>query len=512
MYDLVIKNGLIADGSGKTAPYRAALYIKDGRVAKIDADETLDAVKAVDAKGQIVAPGFIDMHTHSDEAPWAYPGFEGRLHQGVTTDVAGNCGSSLIPKKVQKEAGVKCLTMAEMREELKGMAFGDNFTTFIGHGTLRTLCMADPYAAVPPKEELEAMKAALRKEMEAGAVGMSLGLEYMPGACCETEELVELAKVVAEFDGVVSVHMRNEDDHVFDALEEVHRIARESGAHLHISHFKVSHTPQWGKAGAALAAFDAMQKDSRVTADQYPYTAFSTGIKSLLPRWAKMGTAEEITANLDSDRWPEIRETVDRKMGYVGGPQNIYAASTNGKWPEIEGKSIKEIGEMLGMEPVDAYKVAMKRCNSGIPGVTHAMSKEDVLTFLRREDLALISDSGVRDFVTGERKGKPHPRGSSSAAKFLRLVREEKLMPIEKAVAKLTSVPANILGLKDRGLLKEGYFADVVIFDPETAADRGTYQDPYQTAVGFDKVYVNGVLAWADGKPAGRAGMFAERK
>lgn len=512
MFDLVIKNGLIADGSGAPA-YRAALYIQDGRIAKIDTDATLDAKETVDAKGMVVSPGFIDMHTHSDSTPWMAPGYEGRLHQGVTTDIAGNCGSSIVPKKAQENQNIKSLTMAEMKEELKNMAFGDNIGLFIGHGTLRNYCLTDPYAPVPPQEEIESMKLALRREMEAGAMGMSLGLEYMPGMCCETEELVELAKVVAEFDGVVSVHMRSEDDRIFDALEEVHRIAKESGAHLHISHLKVSHKNNWGKSDAVLKAIDAMQSDSRVTADQYPFTAFNTTIKTLLPIWAKKGTNDEITARFDVEEyWPEFTENIERKIGRVGGPDLYMVSSTNGAWPEIEAKKLSEIAEMLGTSVAEAYRTVMKHCNSNVSAITFSMCDEDVFNFMKREDIAVISDSGSADFVTGEQKGKPHPRSTSSAVRFLRLVRENKLMPVEKAVKKLTSVPANILGLKDRGLLKEGYYADMVIFDPETVGERGVYGDPFHTAVGIEKVFVNGALAWADGKPGKKAGKLVEKK
>ncbi len=511
MFDTVIKNGLIADGSGE-APYRAALYIKNGIIEKIDENDALPAEAEIDAGGNIVCPGFIDMHTHSDSVPWTAPGFEGRLHQGVTTDIAGNCGSSVIPKKEQANPLIHCLTMREMKDELKNMSFGANYNTFIGHGTLRNLCLKDPYVPVPSGEEIEAMKDALRREMEAGAVGMSLGLEYMPGMCCETEELIALAKVVAEFDGLVSVHMRNEDDHIFEALEEVHRIARESGAHLHISHLKVSHKPQWGKANEALAAIDAMQKDSFVTADQYPFTAFSTGIKSLLPTWAKKGSYDEITARFDDeDCWLKIKEHFEYAVEQVGGPGHIYCAGSNDSWKEIEGKNFAEIAQMLHTTPAEAYRAIMKRCHSNVPGITHAMAKEDVLTIMKREDIAVISDSGSKDFVTGEHTGKPHPRSTSSEAKFLRLVREEKLMPIEKAIAKMTSVPADLLGLKKRGYLKEGYFADIVIFDPETVGERATYGDPFRTAVGIDRVLVNGMTAWYAGKPVKLAGQLAER-
>ena len=512
MFDLVIKNGLIADGSGACA-YRAALYIQNGRIAKIDPDDTLEAKETLDARGMLVAPGFIDMHTHSDTAPWMLPGYEARLHQGVTTDIAGNCGSSFVPRKTQTHSSIKSLCMAEMKEELKDMSFGNNIGVLIGHGTLRDYCLADPYATVPLSEEIETMKQVLRRELQNGALGLSLGLEYMPGMCCETGELVELAKVVAEFNGIVAVHLRNEDDTIFEALEEVHRIAKESGAHLHVSHLKVSHKVNWGKSDAALAALDAMQKDCIVTADQYPYTAFSTGIKSLLPDWAKKGTFDEITSRFDMPEYAnEFRETVERNMERAGGPDKVFVGSTNGCWQEVEGRSFAEIAQMLKTTPYDAYKTVMKRCSSDVAGITHSMSRDDVLNFLRREDIAVISDSRNQDFVTGQKIGKPHPRSTSSAAKFLRLVREEKLMPIEKAIAKITSVPSNILGLKDRGLIKEGYYADVVVFDPAAVSERGDYTDPFKTAAGIEKVYVNGVLAWSMGVPVKRAGMLVEKK
>ncbi len=505
MFDLVLQNGLIMDGSGSPAFY-GSVGISGDRIACISRT-ALQGKLEVDAGGRVIAPGFIDMHTHSDYAPWNAPGFESRLHQGFTTDIGGNCGDSAVPKTAQKDPRVRSLRMKEMLAELKTIPLGANFGTFIGHGTLRRFCMDNPYAPVPTAHELEKMERILREEIRAGALGLSVGLEYMPGMCCETDELIALAGVVNEFDGIVTVHMRNEDESVWEAIEEVRRIARESGAHLHISHFKVCEKKQWGQAGAALAAFDAARRESRITADSYPYTAFSNGLRFLLPAWAKKGSYDEITARFADDTiWEQFCGCVSAQIEKNGGPAGILLADTYGVCTDWEGKSLQEMAALFGCDAAAAFRRIMLTCRSRVSGIYHAASRSDVLRFLAREDLALISDSANQDFVTGARKGRPHPRATSSAAAFLRLVREEKLMSAEKAVAKLTSVPAAILGLRERGLLKEGFFADIVIFSPETAAERGSYTDPFRTAVGFDRVYVSGALAWAEGKPAARAG------
>lgn len=514
MFDIVIKNGMIADGTG-AALRQAAVYVKGEKIALISEDQDLPAATVVDAAGRIVAPGFIDMHTHSDTAPWKFPGFEGRLHQGVTTDLAGNCGGSFVPRKKEAEDLIPIESMKEMIADLSGKAFAGNFNTFIGHGDLRTCCMANRYAEVPTPEELEAMKALLDKELTDGALGMSIGLVYMPGVYCKTEELIELAKVVKKHNKLCPIHMRSESDKIWEALDEVHRIAKESGVHMHISHFKLMYEPQWHQADRLIARVGEMRADGcEVTCDQYPYLASSTGLKGILPNWAKQGKGPEIAARLaDEELWEKIRPALAARMASCGGADKLVAAVTYDRMPEVDGKSLKEIGEMFGLDPVDAYRKIMIRCEGTIAGIYHAMCKEDTLKVMAREDIAVISDSGVRDFVTGARVGKPHPRSTSSAVKFLRLVREEKLMPIEKAVAKLTGVPANIVGLSARGFLKTGYQADIVIFDPETVADRGTFEDPFQTAVGIDAVYVNGVLTWTPEGPTGaKAGQLVFQK
>ena len=258
-YTLAIKNGLVIDGSGSGA-YRANVYVDGNKIAKISGED-LPADRTVDAGGLAVTPGFIDMHSHSDSGPWKFPNFEGRLHQGVTLDFAGNCGSSFIPRPFKAESKIPVFNTQGMMEDLKSRRFGANFNTFIGHGELRTLCMKDQYAKTPTSDELEAMKSLLDRELSAGAVGMSIGLEYMPGYNCETQELVELAKVVKKHGKLCPIHMRNESIRVFESVDEVARIARESGVHMHISHLKIMFSDNWGKADELLERIDAYRRE-----------------------------------------------------------------------------------------------------------------------------------------------------------------------------------------------------------------------------------------------------------
>ena len=508
-YTLAIKNGLIIDGSGNK-PYISNIYTDGDRIAAITAED-LEAERIVDAHDLAAAPGFIDIHTHSDSGPWDYPGFEGRLHQGVTTDIAGNCGGSMLPRKPSDRYKVPVTCMKEAATDLGNRRFGANYNSFVGHGNLRSMAMADKYAVDPTPEELEKMKELLDGELAAGAVGLSIGLEYMPGYYCRTEELVELAKVVKKHGKLCSVHMRNEAGGVFEAVDEVAEIARRSGAHMHISHLKIMFSDNWGRADDLLAHIDGYRSQGlNITADQYPFLATSTSFRIMMPAWSKTGTGAEITDRIRGDEtWLRMKDDVLAGMNGRGGPSCVVVASTGGRYREIEGKSLEEIGRELQMEPIDAFRCVMLKCNSGISGIYHSINREDALKIMARSDIAVISDSSSRDFVTGAREGCPHPRSTSSAVKFLRTVRENSLMPIEKAVYKLTSLPASIIGLEHRGLIKEDYFADIVIFDPETAADRGTFGDPFRTSVGVREVFVNGVSSWKDGMPTGNmAGRF----
>lgn len=529
--DFVIKGATVIDGTGR-APFLADVYVSGDRVAYVGND-IYSTTTQIDARGFVLAPGFMDLHTHSDVSPYCAPGFESALTQGVTFHLAGNCGSSLVPhrKEAHDASGTsmsrqkfpKMLTgtgygahnVAEYLQEVRSISPSINFGTLTGHGTLRSYIMENPSSAEPTEEELQKMEGLLREQLRAGSFGMSLGLVYMPGRYAKSEELIRLARVVAEEDALVTVHMRSEADGVFDAVNEIRHIARESGARFHISHFKLMYARQWGKADRLLNVLDEMKAEGiRVSCDQYPYCSSSTGFISLLPLWAKSEGNLQTLANLRDDNTfakmlPEISAALERR----GGPDCHVAAYTCGGMPECDGMTLSEAAEFMGVSPEEAYRriLIASRCNAS--GIYHAMAEEDVIKIASRMDIAVASDGFGYDILSIGAMGKPHPRSAGTFARFLRMAREKKLMPIEKAIYKMTGLPATILQMKDRGIICPGAYADLVLFDADRISDRATFTAPDRPAVGIEKVFVNGKQVLEDGKPIVRGcGMVLARQ
>ncbi len=526
MFDYAIKNGLIVDGTG-SAPYKATLYIEGKKIAKISEDDSLPAGEVIDAAGLAVAPGFMDMHTHSDSSPYCAPDFESALTQGLTFHLAGNCGASMIPEGPHETHGARGRSMAgsrfekpmpeyratdfaSYRDEINERGIAINFSTMIGHGRLRGYVMKDSNVPVPTEEEMQGMEKLLDEQLAQGALGLSFGLTYVPGTFAQTEELIRLAKVVAKHDAFISVHMRSESDEIFEAVDEMGRVSVESGAHVHISHFKLMTAPQWGKAGELIAKYeDWIAKGAKFTADQYPYLASSTGARSLFPVELKKSTALAMEYLGDDEKFATVRDQILAKIGAFSGPQNVTLTPTNDKCPEAQGKNLAEIGEIYGLEPVDAYRKVMFETGCSTNAIFHAMCEEDTFKIAKRMDVAVISDGFGYNNVTEGAIGKPHPRSAGSFSRFLRLVRENQLMPLEKAVYKMTGLPASIMKLAGRGVLAEGNWADVAVFDPEKITDSATFAEPTLPAKGVHYVFVNGTKAFVNGKTTGsRAGRF----
>jgi len=524
MYQIGILNGTVIDGSGNK-PYRANVFIEKDRIAAIS-EEVFPACKVVDASGLIVAPGFIDIHTHSDSSPYAAPGFESYIHQGVTTTINGNCGGSFVPhdlakhaEKVQSSFGsrfedgklpeVRATDVASYVEEVTGRCANNN-GMLVGHGALREMCMANPKAEKPAPEELEAMKAVLRRELEAGAFGLSMGLIYVPGVYSRTEELIELAKVVAEYGAILPIHMRSEAEHVFEAVDEVGRIARESGAHVHISHFKIMSKLHWGEADRLLAQVDSFKKEGiHISFDQYPFLASATSLNSCLPAWVrKMSREEQLKFLADPKRYEEAIPEIEEDAHYIIGPDKVLVSSTQGTAPQYDGRFLSEIAEMMQVPPMEAYRQLMLTTELRARGIFFSMDREDALKIARRLDVSVISDSTAMDFINGKVNGVPHPRTGNSFVRFLRINREEKLMPLEKAVYKMTGLPASQMQIQGRGLIREGFFADITIFDADTVGDNGSFTKPLVKASGISQVILNGQTVWENGGPTGvKSGM-----
>lgn len=531
MFDYIIRNGTVIDGTG-AAPFRAAVAIKDDKIAAICEDENLPAGQVIDAAGLVVCPGFLDMHTHSDATPYCAPGFESAVTQGITFHLAGNCGGSLVPnveknhdargraQSRQKFLNPICGSdycahdVASYRQELSRRDFAINFGTLVGHGTIRSCVMEDDSNPVPTPGELEGMTALADEQLSQGAFGVSLGLTYLPGIYSQTEELTALAKVVARHDSVLTVHMRSESGKAFEALAEMERVAEESGAHIHISHLKLMYAPQWGRVGELLERIDRMRsKGLQISCDQYPYCASSTGFTSLLPRWAKQGNGAATTARLKDDAlFEKMRPDIEKSLASRGGPQCVGVAYTCGALPQCDGKTLDQAAEVLKLSCVDAYREILIACSCGASAIYYAMDEKDVLTIAARQDIAVASDGFGYDMLSAGPAGKPHPRSAGTFVRFLRLNRENALMPLEKAVHKMTGLPASILQVEKRGVLAEGNFADITVFDPDTVGDNATFDQPALPASGIRHVFVNGKHAYRDGAFLDRqAGRFLSR-
>ena len=512
MYDYVLKNGSIVDGS-RGKPYRADLCIKGGLIAKITQDAE-EGREVIDASGLVVAPGFIDIHTHSDASPLVGYPVESKLAQGVTTEICGNCGISLLPTEPGCEAAVQEYFSSELEMPLNGRqitmpsmsAYAHavqhsgtalNIGMLVGHGTLRLSAMG--FVDRPPTvRELEQMKVLLDRELSAGAMGMSLGLIYPPSAYGTTEELIELAKVVKKHNTILAVHMRSESVHIFEAVDEMLAVAEKSGVHLEISHLKLIGKPQWGRAKELISKIRGAQaRGVHVTCDQYPYTASSTALTALMPNWSHAGGNEEMLRRL-REREGTLCEEMALEMENRGGPDAILITSTHGSYPEYEGKTVKELALEFGLSPLDTVIRILIACNVSIACVFFCISEDDVLAIMSEPFICVGSDGYSFSYDAQYTKTDPHPRSFATFPQFFQTVREKRLMSIQEAVYKATELPAQILGLHDRGQLKKGKAADITVFDENQIASRSTYLNSKVRPVGIPYVFVGGRLAYCN--------------
>jgi N-acyl-D-amino-acid deacylase len=489
-YDLVIINARIVDGTGNPW-FRADVAVKDGRIARIGRVSVEQARKVVDAHNQILAPGFIDVHTHV-ESIYKQPEAENFVRMGVTSLVTGNCGSSAID-------------VGEFLGRIKQTPLAVNLATLIAHGSVRSQVLGLEDRA-PTQEELQKMSALVEQGMKDGAVGLSTGLIYVPGTYAKTDEVVALARVAARYGGLYATHMRNEGDGVMDAIRESIRIGEQAGLPVEISHFKISSKRLWGQSTATIGLVrEARERGLMVTVDQYAYTASSTSLDSLLPAWALAGGREEGKRRLaDKATHERIVREMKETLKQSGFKDYAYAVVAGYEAnAAFNGKSIAEITrQTLGKSDVSAQleQIFVMYAAGGAGMVYHKMNEDDVARIMREPFTMIASDSGVRRF--GE--GVPHPRGYGNNARVLgHYVRELKLLGLEDAVRKMTSLPAQVFGLRDRGLLREGYAADLVLFDETTVSDRSTFEQPHQYPVGIGYVFVNGQIVLSNGQLTG---------
>lgn len=489
-YDLLIRGGTVVDGSGAKA-FRADVAVRDGRIVRVGDLHGARAAREIDAAGLVVAPGFLDVHTHADglaERPRA----ENFLRMGVTTVVAGNCGSS--PVEIGKAL-----------DQIRKAGPSINFATLVGHGSVRHEVMGDARRA-PTPAELDRMKELVARAMKDGALGLSTGLQYVPGTYAEPSEIVELARVACRAGGLYASHMRNEGTELEKAVTETIAVGEAAGCPVQISHLKVDSPRNWGASERALALLDAARaRGMDVEADQYAYTAAASGLAIRFPAWALEGGQEEVRKRLDDETtWKQIRADMEGLLAERGFRDLSFAVVAGyPPDPSLQGLSMKEVAKRLvGSDSAEAqFEAARRMLRAGGAGmVYHFMSENDVERILRHPWVAVASDGDVQTF--GE--GAPHPRSYGNNARVLgHYIREKKVLPLEEAVRKMTSLPAAHFKLADRGLVKEGYAADLVVFDPAKVADAATFEKPHAYAAGIPYVSVNGVPVIDGGQHTG---------
>ena len=481
VYDFVLRGGRIVDGTGNPA-FHGDVAVQGGKIAAIGKIAETGR-REIDVRGLVVAPGFIDVHTHAEDIA-EQPLGENFLRMGVTTLVLGNCGSSE-------------LNVGDFFHTLETDTFSPNVATLVGHGTVRHAAMHGAFDRLPTEPELDHMRALVRKAMQDGAVGLSTGLIYLPGTFAKTEELIEMAKVAAEFDGIYATHQRSEAGEIFQSLDEIFRIAREARIRTEISHLKLSGPSNWGQAAQILVAIEnARAEGLDITQDQYAYTASSTGLSQLVPEAMREGGGGKFRERLEHAETKakfvaEMKQTLRKR----GSPDYAYAviASYHAD-PALNGLNVAEAAKKVRAsntldEQIELVFDIIK--NGGATGIFHGMSDADLAVFMQHPNTMFASDSGVRRW----QEGVPHPRGYGNNARILaEYVREKKILRLEDAIRRMTSLPARTFHFAHRGELRPGNHADLTVFDPATIATPSTYTDPHHYATGFRCVFVNGTL------------------
>lgn len=524
-FDVIIRKGIIVDGTG-SPPFRADIGISGDTIASIGDLSGETAERVLDVNGLIVAPGFIDIHNHSDLSILEIPTADNYILQGVTTLVIGNCGSSPAPltdvnyeefvkmeKKEHPEVEVRWRSFGEYLKALEEVKPSVNIVPLVGHGTIRAAVLG--YGPEKPSgKDIEKMKELTEEAMKSGAFGVSTGLIYIPGTFATTEEIIEVAKVAASYGGIYATHMRNEGVGLLDSILETLTIGLKAGIPVEISHLKASGRPSWGKVVAALKMIeDYAARGYDVSADAYPYTASSTSLLTLLPRDIRSGSSEEILKRLED---PDIARRLKERMSealfeerYISWSDIMISHSIKHK--EFEGMRLDKIAESLGVDPVEAVIKLLKDDELATGMISFGMREDDVRKVISHPLVAIGSDGSVGKF--GE--GKPHPRRYGTFPRVIaKYVREEKLISLQEAVRKMTSLPARKLRLWDRGIIRPGFKADLVIFNYYTIDDTATYENPHSYPRGIAYVLVNGKIAVDGGKlvPAIRAGRILRRR
>ncbi|GEA31124.1 N-acyl-D-amino-acid deacylase family protein [Clostridium diolis] len=506
----MISNGTIVDGTNKPA-YSGDLIISDDTIAEIgnleSKKEAMDYV--LDASGLIIAPGFIDTHSHSDLEILSNQNIRPKIYQGITTEVLGQDGVSIapLPSKFIKDWRKNLSGLDGDSDEISWdyKTVKDYFNAIEDRGLVSNVCYLVPHGNIrmeamglssnkAGKEDIESMKLILRRELESGAIGLSSGLIYIPCAYGDTEELIELCKVVAEYNKIFVVHQRSEANEIIDSMKEIIRIGKESGVKIHFSHFKICGKNNWHKIDDIVSLIEEAQKEGvKISFDQYPYDAGSTMLSVIIPPWVHSGGTNKMLERIKSKELRqkiinEIYETNCNWDNFVefAGIDGIYITSVKTyKNKEIIGKNLKELGEIRNQDPIEATLDLLIEEENAVGMIDYYGSEEHVIQFMKMPEQNFCTD--------GLLGGKPHPRVYGAFPRALgRYVRELKALTLEEAIHKMTSKSAVTMGIKDRGCLDVGFKADIVIFDKDKIIDKGTFIEPEQYPEGISYVIVNG--------------------
>jgi N-acyl-D-amino-acid deacylase len=515
MFDLLIKNAKVLDGLGNDEQL-ADIGIMGDMVSDIGDLGDAEAERTIDADGLHAAPGFIDMHTHSGFLYLVNPKAESKVHQGVTTEVIGHCGTSVAPlrgdAKTEAESLTRVLgldidweTFDEFNAKVLDQGVALNIVHLLGHGTLRDAVMGRTDRE-PTDEEIETMREEIDRAFEQGVFGISSGLIYPPGCYAKTNELIELSKAAARNGGIYSSHIRGEGDTLLNAISEAVDVGEGAGIPVQISHLKVSGQKYWDSGPPALGLIDkALEMGMDIAADQYPYLAGNTGLSAILPKWVHNEGSEVLLERLTD---PQTRERIKEEMqsgegefgidNITGGWDGILLGLTAGH-PEYQGRTIKDVAEEFNKDPIDTVMDIIVECNDLTFVNLMTQSEDNVRLFIKHPRVMIGSDAASMAPYGLLGATVPHPRTYGTFPRVLgEYVREQEILTLPEAIRKMTSLPAQRIGLKDRGALAPGKKADLVLFDAAMIADRATYQDPNQYPVGIKAVIVNGTTVVED--------------
>jgi N-acyl-D-amino-acid deacylase len=516
-FDLIIRGGYVLDGAGGEM-FEADIGISGDYIKEIGQILSVRGKSVIEAKDLVVCPGFIDAHDHTDVELLVNPKAESSIRQGITTLVSGNCGSSPFPvaeetyeefKENLKELFGLDLTWRDIsgffsRLEEKGIAL--NYSTLVGQGEIRGAAMG--FNDRPPsQDELEKMKKMVAENIEYGAVGLSTGLEYAPGSYAKAEEIIELCKVVVQNNGVYATHMRDEGDELLESLDETIDVAGKTGVSVEISHFKIAYPRNWHKIDAALAKIEEAKKNGiSIFCDRYPYIAGSTGLSFYFPLWAREGTTDEFLARLEDPALEtRLRAHLAEQEKKLGSWDKVVISSVVSEKNRVfEGKSVLEGAKVTGKSPYDFMKDLLIEERSRVGMVIFIMKEENLKRILAHPLVCVGTDGSAIAPYGLLHRGKPHPRHYGTFPRVLgKYVREERIVPMPEMLKKITSIPAQKFGFEKRGTLKSGYFADIVIFDPDKVIDKATWTDPHQYPEGIEYVLVNGKVVIKEGEHTG---------